>query len=138
VPIEDRVIGLDQEIIAEEREAIASWALSAVPRLLSRGDFTLPASHLALLNEMRRINNSVYAWIESNGKYVKTGDMADSVQGMELFDSYVFHVRQVNRGMSVTYERFVQMLYDMGCHRGQVMDKSGGLQWAVRGVKKVS
>lgn len=137
VPENERLVGLAEDIIAEERQAIAAWALGGLGRLLQAGRFTEPRSHLELVAEMRRINNSVLAWLDSNGRYVKTSNEADAAGGMELYDAYVFHVRNVNRGMATSYERFIQMLYDMGLGRLQVREVNGVMGWRVTGVRGV-
>lgn len=54
-----KVLGLHNLIIENEREAIASWAILAAPRLMANKDFTLPSSHVKAINEMASENNSV-------------------------------------------------------------------------------
>lgn len=56
---EKKVIGIDQIILASEREQIVAWSLSALSRLKQNKDYTLPASHRALIGEMANQNNSV-------------------------------------------------------------------------------
>lgn len=135
VPEDERVVGLAQMIVDEEREGIAAWALQGLARLTERGRLPEPASHLELVAEMRRINNSVLAWLESNGQYVMTKNADDAADGMGMYDRYGFYVKNMSRGFPVPYERFIQMLYDMGLGRKQVRDSRGTLTWAITGVK---
>lgn len=57
-------------IAAQEREAIVAWAAQAMPRLMKRGEFTLPASHRLLVNEFANMNNSVRYYMRESGKIV--------------------------------------------------------------------
>jgi len=134
---EDKILGLAQMIVVEEREEITSWAVEGLRRLQANGGFTLAPSHLEMQAQLRRVNNSVLAWLESNPKYARTLNPGDGELGMELYDNYVFHVKTVNRGVAVPYERFIQMLYDMGCGTTQARDPLGTLQWRVLGVRKI-
>lgn len=59
ISVEKKIIGLHNQIIWNEREAIAAWAASAVPRLCEQKEPTLPASHEQLINDLAAENNSV-------------------------------------------------------------------------------
>jgi putative DNA primase/helicase len=59
VSAENKVLGLHDMIIEQEREAIVAWAIEAAPRLQANRDFTLPLSHVRCINEMASENNSV-------------------------------------------------------------------------------
>src|SRR3546814_9803631 len=43
-----------------------------------------------------------------------TGDEADAADARECFDQYVFYMREVSRGFNVTFERFLQMMEELG------------------------
>lgn len=63
----ERRLDYGDQVVAEEREAIAAWAVEALPRLLERAEYTLPASHERAIEEVANINNSVRFFIrESN------------------------------------------------------------------------
>jgi putative DNA primase/helicase len=66
VPEEQRIIGLAEDILAEEREAIVAWAAPAIQDLLKRGRYTLPASHTEQERHMANSNNTVRAFLESD------------------------------------------------------------------------
>jgi hypothetical protein len=60
---------------------------------------------------MRRINNSVQAFLEDTKNYQR--DPAGEVHCREVYDSYSFHMRDVGRSQPVSFERFMQMLEDL-------------------------
>lgn len=68
VPAENRKLGIGDIIVAEEREAIAAWAVLAMPRLLEKREYTLPDSHKQLIREIAQENNSVRFFIEESPK----------------------------------------------------------------------
>ena len=51
----DMVENLAEMIVAEEREAIAAWALEGLRRLIDQKGYTLPECHHARVAQMRRI-----------------------------------------------------------------------------------
>ena len=63
-----RILDYGEHIVAEEREAIAAWAVAAGPRLLNASDFTLPSSHNEVVEEMASLNNSVRFFVRESGK----------------------------------------------------------------------
>lgn len=110
VPEESQVRNLAEIIVAEEREAIAAWALDGLSRLRDQGGFTLPQCHHSRMAQMRRINNSVQAFLE-DAHNVQLGE--GSMKCRDLYDIYSFHMRDVGRGQPVSFERFMQMLEDL-------------------------
>jgi len=83
---EKRKLGIGDIIVAEEREAIAAWAVLAMPRLLERREYTLPASHKQLIREIAQENNSVRFFIEESPKIRSstTGRISET----KLFSEY--------------------------------------------------
>lgn len=65
---EKRKLGIGDIIVAEEREAIAAWAVLAMERLIARREYTLPESHKQLIREIAQENNSVRFFIEESPK----------------------------------------------------------------------
>lgn len=59
VPSGERIVGLANDIAAEERDAIVAWAVAALPDLERAQNYTLPVSHIRLIEEMSGMNNSV-------------------------------------------------------------------------------
>ena len=133
VPSAERIVDFHKVLIAEEREAIAAWAVQGLKRLLAQRDYTQPASHLARLNQVARANNSVAAFIQSSDK-VRAVDGAKA-DVRNVFDYYVDFMRNVSRGWSVTYERFMQMLDELGHDTHQYVDGTGQMRHEVEGLE---
>ena len=127
---EDKVEDLAEIIVAEEREAIAAWALEGLRRVLDNRRYTEPACHEKRVGQMRRINNSVHAFLEDAAGYV-IGEGTTPCR--ELYDAYSFHMRDVGRGQPVSFERFRQMLEDLDLEIGR--DAIG--DYVVEGISKV-
>jgi P4 family phage/plasmid primase-like protien len=113
----DRIEDLAEQIVAQEREAIAAWALEGLRRVLDRRGFTEPACHQQRLGQMRRINNSVAAFLEDTHRYERGEGLAPA---RDVYDDYVFHVRDVGRNRPVTFERFIQILEDLNLKTSKI------------------
>lgn len=135
VPPAKQIRNLAEEIVAEEREAIAAWALEGLRRLIAAGDYTQPQSHTDRMHQLRRINNTVKAFFESDSS-VQLDPTYDTM-ARELYDKYVFYMKDYSRGQSVGYERFVQMLEDLNIDVVQVDDGLGKSEWIAQGVRLV-
>ena len=133
VPREKRIKSLAQSIVADEREAIVAWALEGLARLRKQGDYTKPASHIRRMEQMRRINNSVKAFLDANQNIVADEDAVTTAR--DLYDQYTFHQKDIGRGTPVTFERFVQMLEDLDLEIEMRSDGIGHRDWMVKGVK---
>lgn len=124
---EERVVDFWRVLVSEEREAIAAWAVQGLKRLQQQKEYTLPSSHVMRLNQVVRSNNSVAAFLQSSDKIRPTDDMTKKVDVRTVFDHYVFYMREVSKGWSVTYERFKQMLDELG-HSVTPAKGFGGIQ----------
>lgn len=133
----DRVVDYWRVLVSEEREAIAAWAVQGLKRLQQQKEYTLPASHVMRLNQVVRANNSVAAFLQSSDKIRPTSDMSKTVDVRTVFDHYVFYMREVSKGWSVTYERFKQMLDELG-HPVTPTTGFGGIQLDVAAGLTVS
>ena len=130
VPEEKQIKDLAKIIIAAEREEIAAWALDGLGRVLRNNGFTQPISHKRRVDQMRRINNSVQAFLESSPIVGRKEDA--EMKARILYDQYSFHMKDVGRGMPVSYERFVQMLDDLEVKVEERTDPTGTKEyWAV-------
>ena len=109
---EEKIINYAEVIIAEEREAIAAWAVDGLKRLREHRDYTLPASHLRLENLVMRANNSVHAFLQSCERVRPTVDAVADAR--EVFDQYLFYMKDVSRGSGCTFETFKQMVEALG------------------------
>ncbi|MGO7308744.1 phage/plasmid primase, P4 family [Rhizobium ruizarguesonis] len=73
ISADKKVIDLDAQILEHEREAIVAWAILGYKRLVEKGNYTFPTSHLALVEQMAADNNSVRHFLTSNGTGLKWG-----------------------------------------------------------------
>ena len=133
VPVEKRIKDLAESIVADEREAIVAWALEAFARLRKQGDFTKSASHNARMEQLRRINNSVKAFLDSNKNVVRFE--GHNTMARDLYDQYTFHQKDIGRGSSVSFEKFVQMLEDLDFEVVMKDDGMGHQDWVVKDVR---
>lgn len=132
---EDRIVDFWKVLIAEEREAIAAWAVQGLKRLEANNEYTLPKSHILRQNQVARANNSVVAFLQSSDKVRVTNDPADTVDVRNVFDHYVYYMKEISRGWSVTYERFKQMLDDAGHSTKPYFDGVGVQRDEAVGIK---
>lgn len=132
VPENQQIKTLAQDILADEREAIAAWAAEGLSRLLKQGHYTIPASCRKRLDELRRQNNSVAAFFED----CKRLEFVDKRKMMlrELYDMYRFHKKDISSGIAVGYERFAHMVEDLGLNIAMEGDGLGNTEWVVTGV----
>jgi putative DNA primase/helicase len=82
-----RVVNLGDLIVAEEREAIAAWAIEALPRLLKNQEYTLPKSHKRVMNDVASANNSIRHFLVDSG-VVKFGSMDQTIHEAKLYNAY--------------------------------------------------
>ena len=133
VPKEREIKKLAESIVADEREAIAAWAMEGLARLRKQGDYTEPASHKHRMEQLRRINNSVKAFLDANTNIQM--DENSIVPARELYDQYNFHQKDIGRGTPVSFERFIQMLEDLDYGVEMRPDGMGHRDWMVKGVR---
>lgn len=117
VPEAEQIENLAEMMVAEEREAIAAWAIEGLRRLLDHKGYTQPECHIVRMGQMRRINNSVQAFLEDTRQFVRA--TGEEVKARDLYDSYVFHMRDVGRNAPVSFERFMQMVEDLELDLGR-------------------
>lgn len=134
VPEEQRIEGLAEAIVAEEREAIAAWAVEGLRRVLDQRGFTEPACHHQRIAEMRRANNSVHAFLDdSDGVMRGDGEMLLK----DVYHEYTNHMRNDSGGnRPVSFERFRGMLEELDLKLVRRIDPIGSEIVSVAGVKK--
>lgn len=133
----ERVINFFEVLIAEEREAIAAWAVQGLHRLLANRDYTLPSSHHTRINQVTRTNNSVAAFLQSNEKVRAVTDLTVNADVRLCFDQYIWYMKDVSRGYGVTFERFMQMLGQLGHECTPHHDQLGVLRYRAAGLKLI-
>ena len=67
IPISKKIRDLGEVIVAEEREAIASWAVEEITYLKTAADINLPESHHRIVSEMSAENDTVALWLLAEG-----------------------------------------------------------------------
>lgn len=133
VPEDERIMNFAEVVIAEEREAIAAWAVEGLRRLRSQREYTLSASHKRLENLVLRSNNSVAAFLQSSERVrPERGMQADA---RHVFDQYLFYMKDVSRGMGVTFERFKAMVEGLGYRVEEFQDTMGVVRDKIHGLK---
>lgn len=133
VPENERITDFYKILIAEEREAIAAWAVQGLKRLLAQKDYTQPTSHLARLNQIARANNSVAAFLQSSDKVVPVEGSVANLRN--VFDQYIDFMKNISRGYSVSYERFMQMVDELGYTVDQYVDGTGQMKHEAQGLE---
>lgn len=132
VPEKEQVKNLAEQIVAEERDAIAAWALGGLRRLIENNGYTLPECHERRVKQLRRLNNSVEAFLEDT-HIVSKGE--GEMPCKEVYDTYVFHHKDLNSYVRpVSYERFVQMLEELGFDMKHAVDVYGAPELRVQGL----
>ncbi len=106
VPRHERIVGLAFEILAEERDAIAAWAVGAMPELMANNGYTEPKSSLELVREMGSLTDSVrgYLRLSERVRVIKGGEVRCPER--ELFDAYFNFCRTVTHDKPVTLKTF--------------------------------
>lgn len=113
VPESERKVDIGNAIVCSEREAIVAWAVSALPRLLRRNEYTIPASHRTLLNEIANMNNSVRFFL-TEGKKVQFNVPQGEILEEKLFTAYWSFMMSNGGGMKpVSSTKFRQMLREL-------------------------
>ncbi|MFB2554032.1 DNA primase family protein [Ensifer soli] len=106
---QDRVVNLEEQILAQEREAIAAWAIEGYQRLVEQSRFTLPASHETLVTEMFADNNSVEHFLTMPGSKLKYG-ADECVSLTELHTAYWQFMLASGAGRRVELSTFARMM----------------------------
>lgn len=135
VPEEEMIRDYAKVLVADEREAIAAWAVLGLKRLLENRDYTKPASHEQRVEQMLLANNSVAGWLTQTEKIRPVeGAVADA---RECFDQYQFYIKEVARGFYVSFERFKEMMDELGYDEERYRDPMGVMRFQFRGLQVV-
>lgn len=113
VSAKEKKADLGDLIVANEREAIVSWAALGIIRLLKNNDFTLPQSHVETIYEVSNINNSVkYFLTESNKVHLRVID--GFVQEDKLYNLYWAFCNTAGGMKPVGVSKFRAMMRELG------------------------
>jgi phage/plasmid-associated DNA primase len=130
-------VDLAREILAEEREAIASWALPAIADLEANNKYTEPASHKDTLAHMASTNNSVHHFLTSADVDRRQGASWDETAA---YNAYVWFCT-ISKSKPVNLVRFHTLMQELQSifHFKAEVDKDAGGQITVyRGIGPVS
>lgn len=113
VPDSEKQVDIGLTIVAEEREAIVAWAAQALPRMMERNEYTLPASHKELENEFANLNNSVRYFLRDSGK-VRFGVIDAHVSEIKIYNSYWAFCMGAGGQKPVGAPKFRAMMRELG------------------------
>jgi len=108
---------LAMDIICEEREAIAAWAAQALPELLQRQEYTLPASHVSVVDQMASKNNSVRFFLRSPRVRVVPGDQSRTSEAT-LYEAYYSFCMSIANARPVSLQNFRSMMQELQGENG--------------------
>jgi putative DNA primase/helicase len=118
VPKEKRIPDLAIKIVDAEREAIVAWAVQGFARVQAQGDYTLPTSHMALVDQMSTENNSVRYFLATSpliivGKTRTEGKKSRSITANDLYSEYWSFCLATGIAKRVASNTFVRMMHDL-------------------------
>jgi P4 family phage/plasmid primase-like protien len=135
-----KVIDLADMIIEHEREAIAAWAVKGFERLRSQGDYTLPSSHMALIDTMAEDNNSVRYFLQNSPKVQIVRDdpaaIATTSELHELYWSFCTATGLLRRANIPTFTKMMEELQtSLGFKRETRPTPQGHAEVVYRGLR---
>lgn len=116
----EKIVGLSFEILAEERDAIAAWAVQAMPQLMANNSFTEPSSSVDVSNEIDGLNNSVRSFIRTYpriGLTKNTGNFGRCLES-ELHQDYWGFCRTITHEQPLNQRRFRSRMMDLASDFG--------------------
>lgn len=112
VPKEEKIRGLGDIIVAEEREAIASWAIGCMRDLHKKSDYTFPKSHFKMITEMCSENDSLFFFLTAEEGPKKNEDCR--VETDRLYEAYKGFCYNVAGTRPIGLRKFYTRLKEMG------------------------
>lgn len=118
VKAENMIRDLEQVFLAYEREQIVAWAMEGLPRLIENRDYTLPTSHMAMVDDMAMNNNSVrYFLVQSPrlkvGKKQHQNTSENRITGQRLFEEYWSFTAASGGAQRVQQSKFHAMMREL-------------------------
>lgn len=111
VPSEQKILRLAYNIISEEREAIAAWAVKGLERLKKNRGYTLSSAHKRLEEEVANQNNSVRFFL-THSQNVKR-DVNGFVDEFSLHNAYWSFCVSVGGSKPVGIRNFRQRMKEL-------------------------
>lgn len=109
---------LHLEILSEEREAIVAWAIGAIQDLIRNSDYTLPSSHLHLINEVASQNNSVRFFLTAGEGVSVNKDGDKRADEKKLYPLYYAFCKLKANVPPVSLKRFRMMMQELQADLG--------------------
>jgi phage/plasmid-associated DNA primase len=123
VPDSEKIRGLGDIIVAEEREAIASWCIGAMAELNSASDYDLPESHYKLINSMTAENDSVFFYLTSEEEGPRAYEKGEILL-QKLYETYRTFCYGKVGAKPVGLRRFLARLNELAIIFGLSVDNS--------------
>lgn len=118
VPEDKRITDLAFKITDMEREAIAAWAVQGFVRLRKQNGYTLPTSHMALVDQMATDNNSVRYFLSSSplivvGKERVARQREKNITAQDLYSEYWQFCLATGVQRRVASNVFIRMMHEL-------------------------
>lgn len=117
VPPGQTVLGLGQDIAAEEREAIVAWAVQVIPELMKAGSLPTCPSHIVKAEEMDQKNNSVMQFVKASGEVFIGATVASSptpISERALYNAYSSFLSVEGGARPVPLPTFREQMSELG------------------------
>lgn len=106
---DQKIAGLADDILSEEREAIVSWAAPEIQGLMANSEYCLPKSHQHLTFETANSNNGVRFFLTSGQVRISAGpdvNTSPRIKEAELYKLYFAFCRLTSNVQAVSLRRF--------------------------------
>jgi len=119
IPPAERIQGLQEEILSDERDLIAAWACAVAPQMVAANGYTIPESHERLADEMATMNNSVRYFLLAGGVKLESppakpsSAKVPSTSEVDLHSAYWGFSRTEARAMPVSLRVFRMRMTEM-------------------------
>lgn len=134
-----KVEGLANIILDEEAEAILAWVIPAIQDLMTRHDYTIPAGHRRMAEEMAQANNSVRFFLRTGR--VRIGQSgAKPLAEQFLYSSYWVFCKSEAKSEPVKQSRFRAIMLELSFEFGftcEVLETPEGESTIYHGLQLV-
>ncbi len=141
VPASEMISGLGDLIVAQEREIIVAWAVTALKRLIANHDYSLPESHHMIVGEMATMNNPVRGFLKDTGKFIVTRKSEDRITEDKMYNKFWEYCVAVAQKRPMPIVEFRSKIRELMTVEGFKVErlpekKMGVEQWVYIGIKE--